>query len=161
LRVFGACGSGCVGLQKKAAELKGSAAGCWVEERCLAWVLVAMRSRVSAAVRCSVCCRVSAAMGCGVIVATGNGTGMILRIATARDVAASAGSGKAMAAPAVRVAPVGPGTNAEEDAVIKVAGTVVAVRYAGIGCVVVVAPLAPRRRAANDSILRAADGNAN
>lgn len=64
-------------------------------------------------------------MRCRVIVA-GDGAGMILRIAMAGDVTASAGSGEAMVAPAVRVAPVGPGTHAEEDAVIEVAVTVVA-----------------------------------
>jgi hypothetical protein len=85
---------------------------------------------VSAAVGCRVTaatmgCRVTAtamgcSVGCGMSSAVGDGTGMILRIAMARDVAAAAAAGEAMASPAVSIAPVGPGTDAKEDAVIEV-----------------------------------------
>jgi hypothetical protein len=106
--------------------------------------VTAMRCRVTGGAGCSVgCCRMTAAARCGVgsgVIATaGYGTGMILRIAMAGDVAASTGSGEAMAAPAVSVAPIGPGTDAKEDAVIEVALAVVACRGAGVGRVVVVA----------------------
>jgi hypothetical protein len=118
---------------------------------------------VSAAMRRGVSCGMSAAMrsavGHGVSAAVGNGTGMILRIATAGDIAASAGSGEAMAAPAVAVAPVGPGTYAEEDAVIEVARTVVPVGCTGVRSVVIVAPLADGRTTNVNANLRAAYGN--
>jgi hypothetical protein len=95
---------------------------------------------MTAAARCGV--------GNGVTAAAGNGTGMILRIAPAGDVAASTGSGEAMAAPAVSVAPIGPGTDAEEDAVIEVARAIVACGGAVVGSVVVVTVGAHWRRTA-------------
>jgi hypothetical protein len=42
------------------------------------------------------------------------------------NVMAAAGSREAMAAPAVPITPVGPGADAKEDAVIEVAGAVIA-----------------------------------
>jgi hypothetical protein len=53
-----------------------------------------------------------------------------------------------MAAPAMVIAPVPPGANAQEDVVIEVAGAVEADRSTGVGCVVVVAVRANRRRSA-------------
>ena len=76
-------------------------------------------------------------------------------------VVASTSTVEAMAAPAVAVAPVGPGAYAEEDAVVEVAGPVVAIRGTGVGVVVIVAPGADGGRAADGySNLRAADGDA-
>ena len=83
-------------------------------------------------------------MGCAVRLSAG--MGMILRIAMAGNVASATRSGEAMSAPAVRVAPVGPGTYTEEDAVIEIARAVVANRGAGVGRVVVVAVGANRGR---------------
>jgi hypothetical protein len=103
---------------------------CWVEECCLAWVLVAVRSRVAV---------------WGRVVVRYDGTGVILGIAMAGDVASATGSGEAMAAPAVCISPVGPGAYAEEDAIVEVAIAVVAVGGAGVWSVVIVAPLADRR----------------
>jgi hypothetical protein len=54
---------------------------------------------------------------------------------------------EAMVAPAVAVAPVGPGTDAEEDAVVEVARAVVAVRSATVGGIAVIAVLADGLRA--------------
>jgi hypothetical protein len=69
---------------------------------------------------------------------------------------------KAMTSPAMVVAPVSPRTYAEEDAVVEVAGTVVPVRSASIGSVVVVAPRAGGRRTANPyANLGTADGYTN
>ena len=65
-----------------------------------------------------------------------------------RNVVSATGSREAMAAPTVGVAPVGPGTDAEEDAVIEVAGAVVSGRRAAVRGVVVIAPAAGRRGSA-------------
>jgi hypothetical protein len=59
--------------------------------------------------------------------------------ASAAVVVASAVAREAMAAPAVAVAPVAPGTDAEEDSVIEVARAVEAVGSASVGRIVVVA----------------------
>jgi len=56
---------------------------------------------------------------------------------------------EAMTTPAMAIAPVSPGTYAEEDAVVEVAGTVVSVGCASIGGIIVVPPRARRRRTTN------------
>jgi hypothetical protein len=84
-------------------------------------------------------------------------------VATIRTIgiASAATAEEAMTAPAVAVAPVGPGTYAEEDAVIEIARAVEAVGRAGIGSVVIVSPLADWRRTAElNANLRDTDGNA-
>jgi hypothetical protein len=64
-----------------------------------------------------------------------------------------------MTAPAVTIAPVSPGADAQEDAVIEVAGAVEADRSTGVGRVVVVAVGADRRRATDvDGDLRVSPG---
>jgi hypothetical protein len=65
------------------------------------------------------------------------------------DVTSSTGVDEAMTAPAVSVAPVGPWTYAEEDAVIEVARPVETDGGAGVGWVFVVAVTANRRRTAD------------
>ena len=68
---------------------------------------------------------------------------------TTAHIASTATAAKAMSAPAVTIAPVGPWTYAQEDAVVKIARAEVAGRRAGVGCVVVVAVRTYRRRTAN------------
>jgi hypothetical protein len=58
---------------------------------------------------------------------------MIGLIAAAAVVAASAGLDEAMFAPAVPVAPAGPGTHAQEDAVVKISWPVKAHGRAAVG----------------------------
>ena len=72
-------------------------------------------------------------------------------VAAAAAVAAAAVVVEAMAAPAVAVSVAGPGAHAEEDAVIEVARPVEAVGRAGVGGVVVVAPLADGRLPATEA----------
>jgi hypothetical protein len=72
----------------------------------------------------------------------------------------AARAAETIAAPAVVIAPVSPGPYAEEDAVVEVAGAIVAIGCAGVRGVVIVAPPACGRRSANNAILRPADGNA-
>jgi hypothetical protein len=83
---------------------------------------------------------------------------------TTVDVAAIVDASAAVepiASPAVAISPIRPGTYAEEDAVVKVAGTVVAVGGAGVGIIIVITPRACGRRSTNgDSNLRATDRNA-
>ena len=65
------------------------------------------------------------------------------------DVTSSTGVDEAMTAPAVSVAPVGPWTYAEKDAVIEVAGPVETAGGAGVRWVFVIAVGTDRRRTAN------------
>jgi hypothetical protein len=52
-----------------------------------------------------------------------------------------------MASPTVAIAPIMPGANAKEDAVIEIPGPIKTVGSAGVGRVVVVAPLTDWRNA--------------
>jgi hypothetical protein len=70
-------------------------------------------------------------------------------IATAAVVAASAAISEAMSAPSVPIAPAGPGTHAQEDAVVEVPRAVKAIGCAAIGLIFVIAIFANRRRAAD------------
>jgi hypothetical protein len=69
--------------------------------------------------------------------------------AAAVDVTSSTGVDEAMTAPAVSVAPVGPWTYAEKDAVIEIASPVETDRGASVGWVFVVAVTTNRRRTAD------------
>jgi hypothetical protein len=60
-------------------------------------------------------------------------------------IASASAAAKAMAAPAVAIAPVGPWAYAQEDAVVEIARAVKAVGRAGIGCIVVVAVITDGR----------------
>ncbi len=71
-------------------------------------------------------------------------TTMIGFIAAASVIAAAAAIHKAMPAPAVAIAPAGPGTNAEEDPVVEESRPVKAYRRAGVGWIFVVAVWADR-----------------
>lgn len=62
-------------------------------------------------------------------------------------IVAAAFAMEAPISPAMVVAPIGPGTYAQEDAVVEVARAVVAVGGAGVRGIVIVTPLAGRRRA--------------
>jgi hypothetical protein len=74
-------------------------------------------------------------------------------------VVATTGAVEAMTAPPMAIAPVSPRAHAEEDAVVEVARTVIPVRSAGVGSVIVVAPGAGGRRTANPyANLGTADG---
>ena len=65
-----------------------------------------------------------------------------------------------MATPAVVIAPVPPGTDAQEDAVIEVAGAIEADWRTGVGCVIVITVGADRRRSADvDGDLRVGLGH--
>ena len=65
-----------------------------------------------------------------------------------------------MVTPTVVIAPVPPGTDAQEDAVIEVAGAIEADRSAGVGCVIVITVGADRRRSADvDGDLRVGLGH--
>lgn len=75
--------------------------------------------------------------------------GVVMGIASGHVVSASSAV-KAMGAPAMTVAPVMPGTYAEEDSVIEVAGSVEADRRTGVRRIVEVSVGADRRRAADD-----------
>jgi hypothetical protein len=70
-------------------------------------------------------------------------------IATATVVAASTPVSEAMAAPAMAIAPAGPGTNAQKHPVVEVPRTIKAIRRAAIGRIFVIAILASRRRTAD------------
>lgn len=85
---------------------------------------------------------------------------MVVTAVRAIGVASAATAVEAMTAPAVAVAPVGPGTYAEEEAVVEVARTIPSVWCTGVGSVVVVAPLADGG-AAYLNANRAADANTN
>jgi len=61
-------------------------------------------------------------------------------------ISTSAGRHEAMAAPAIAIAPVPPGTDAEKDSVIEIARAVEADRGTGVGSVVVITVRANRRR---------------
>jgi hypothetical protein len=77
----------------------------------------------------------------------------VIAAITAIDIAvvvAATAAVEAITAPAVAIAPVGPGSYAEEDAVVEVAGAVVAIGSAGVGGVVIVAPAANGRGSSND-----------
>jgi hypothetical protein len=69
---------------------------------------------------------------------------MIGFIAAAAVVAASAGIDEAMLAPAVGIAPAGPGTYTQEDAVKEISRPVKAIGRAGVGRIFVVAVGADR-----------------
>lgn len=64
----------------------------------------------------------------------------------ARAISSSAGGYEAMATPAMVITPVPPGADSQEDVVVEVARAVEAHRCTGVGCVVVVAVGADRRR---------------
>ena len=105
----------------------------------------------------SVPARVAGTSGAtGVAVVGTAGTTVTAAIPLTRGaVASSSCAAEAMAAPAVTVAPVSPGTDAEKDAVIEVARAVEALRCTGIGGVPVITVGAGRRRAADvDADLR-------
>jgi hypothetical protein len=75
-------------------------------------------------------------------------------------ISSSAGGYEAMATPAMVIAPVPPGADAQEDAVIEVTGAVEAHRCTAVGCVVVVAVGADRRRTTDvDGDLRVRPGS--
>jgi hypothetical protein len=57
---------------------------------------------------------------------------------TAALIASATTAGEAMAAPTMAIAPVGPWTHSQEDAVVEIAGPIKAAGGAGIGCIVVV-----------------------
>jgi hypothetical protein len=69
-------------------------------------------------------------------------------IAAATAVASATTISEAMAAPAVAIAPAGPGANAQEDAVVEVPRPVIAIGRAAIGRIFVIAILANRGRTA-------------
>ena len=77
----------------------------------------------------------------------------VIAAATAVDIAVIIPAARAtipVTSPTVVIAPVGPGSYAEEDAVVEVAGAVVAIGRARVRRVVVVAIRAPWRRSAAD-----------
>lgn len=84
--------------------------------------------------------------------------GVVAVVVAAAVIPAAAVAGEAMSTPAVSVTPVGPGTDAEEDAVVEVAGAVEAHGCAGVGLVVVVAVLADGLNADFDDDLRVGSG---
>jgi hypothetical protein len=58
---------------------------------------------------------------------------------SAAHIASTTGTTEAMTAPAVAIAPVGPWTHSQEDAVIEITRSIKTVGRTGIGCIVVVA----------------------
>ena len=60
-------------------------------------------------------------------------------IAATTAIASAATTVKAMAAPAVSIAPVGPGAHAQEDSVVEISRSVKSHRRAGVGRIVIVA----------------------
>lgn len=74
---------------------------------------------------------------------------MITAIVVLTAVVSSAGADEAVMAPSVSVAPVGPRADTEEDAVVEVAGPVIAGRSTPVRSVAVVTVGANRRAAAN------------
>src|SRR5271163_3809603 len=73
----------------------------------------------------------------------------VMRAAIAREatvISSTAGSDKAMASPTVVIAPAGPRTHAQKDAVVEVARPVITNRGAGIRCIAVVAVRRDGRR---------------
>jgi hypothetical protein len=97
--------------------------------------------------------------------ATAIAVAAVVAAVTAVDVTAivaATAAVEAIAAPTVTVAPIGPGAYAKEDAVVEVAGTIVAVGSAGVGRVVIVAPGTDGWGTTyNNADLRTADGYAN
>jgi hypothetical protein len=61
------------------------------------------------------------------------------RVAATAVIVSATVTAEAMAAPAVAIAPAGPGTHAQEDAIVEIARSVESHGGAGVGSVVVVA----------------------
>jgi len=85
--------------------------------------------------------------------ATGK-TAMVGRITAAAAIAPAASFYKPMAAPAIAIAPAGPWSHAQKDAVVEVPRPVKSIRRAGVGRVVVITVLANRLNADADDELR-------
>lgn len=87
----------------------------------------------------------STAAGCsssGILTASGRSSAVMparRRRAATTAITAAACLNKAVTAPAVSIAPTGPGAHAEEDAVVEIAWTIEAHGRAGVGCIVVIA----------------------
>jgi hypothetical protein len=103
-----------------------------------------VRCCVRAAGTVSYCC-VASSSYTPVHGAAAAGTGIPTTAAAA--IASSASTDEAMASPTVAIAPIMPGANAKEDAVIEIPGPIKTVGSAGVGRVVVVAPLTDWRNA--------------
>ncbi len=129
---------------------RGSVTGCFMRWGC---TTTSTRTATSARVRG----RGAGSAGCGCMLPAATASCIIAAIgesAAAAAIVSSPAAAKAMAAPAVSIAPTGPRTHAEEDAVVEIPRPVKSVGRAGVWSVVIVTIGADRWNADADHNLR-------